>query len=137
MQFEVKRCKALYAQLSQAEARSVTKAALAEMGEAAEAALVASDGQQPFALLCKGWFALQHNQLAGAEAALQQGLQLLRAKGKAGTTTAEMERLLALCRGAADPDDGMGLVRTLSQRERAQAAAADAEAKEDRVRLSH
>lgn len=94
----VKRCKALYAVVTQ-EAGLVTKVGLSELGEVAEATLTASDGQQPFALLCKGWVAMQNQQPSVAEAALGRGLGLLRASGRAGKTAAEMERLLRLCRG--------------------------------------
>jgi ribA/ribD-fused uncharacterized protein len=120
----VKRCKVLYAQASQTTVRKATPAALTELEEAADTVLAAAGGQQPFAFMCKGWLAIERQQPREGENFLEQGLELLLAAGKTGKTVAEMKRLLALCRGAATPDSGIGLVRTLSQRERDRTAAA-------------
>ena len=125
----VKRCKVLYTQVSRPKSHKATRAAVTELAEVADAVLAAG-GRQPFALLCKGWLAIEHQQPREGAAFLEQGLELLRTARKNGTTATEMERLLALCRGAANPDGGVGLVRTLSQRERDRAAAAAAAAQE-------
>eukprot|EP01048_Picozoa_sp_COSAG05_P009230 COSAG05_NODE_743_length_7589_cov_336.682510_3_plen_718_part_00 len=124
----VGRCKSLYTQLSRQQSvgsvSSANSAALAQLDEAADAALLVSGGQQPFATMSKGWLALQHGQTEVAEATLERGLAQLRRSGKSGKIASEMERLLAQSRNMKMPDGGSELVRTLSARERARAAAA-------------
>jgi len=120
----VRRCKRLYTQLSRQSVGSATKTDLAELEQVADAALLASGGPQPFATLCKGWLALQHGQPEVAEATLERGLVQLRRAGKSSKTASEMERLLSLSHDMNMQDSGSELVRTLSARERARAAAA-------------
>eukprot|EP01047_Picozoa_sp_COSAG01_P058167 COSAG01_NODE_6817_length_3485_cov_42.916716_1_plen_918_part_01 len=135
----VRRCRVLYTQLSRQLVGPTTAHSgnvLASLDAAADAALAASSGH-PVALLCKGWLAIQRGQPAVARELLEQGLERLHAAGKmGGTAAAETVRLLGGLTPRQQPvlsEDGCGLIRTLSQRERDRAAAADAAAQAARV----
>ena len=74
----VRQCKVIYMQVSRKQlphtATVGNTAVLAELATVVEATLAASRQQPPpFALLCKGWLAIHHQQLGDAEVLLERG----------------------------------------------------------------